>query len=119
MIKATFFNSAAQNFFDKIDENKVYTFTDGQIKVANKRFSTLDNDYELFFSNSSKISICSDDSKISKQVYNFTKIEDLLEMMTNRRVNVLAVIKNIGDTIQGNSNCRRHLMIADDSNLSI
>ena len=40
-------------------------------------------------------------------------------MVTNRRVNVLGFIKSVGDTIQGNANCRRHLMIADDSKLSI
>ena len=38
-IKATFFNSAAEKFYSMLEENKVYTFSDGQIKVANKRFS--------------------------------------------------------------------------------
>jgi hypothetical protein len=40
-------------------------------------------------------------------------------MATNRKVNVLASITNIGDIIEGNSNQRRHLMVADDSNFSI
>jgi replication factor A1 len=65
-IKCTFFNSAALKFYDQIEENKVYTFSDGQVKMANKRYSTLDNDFEVFFSNTSKIMLCDDDKMISK-----------------------------------------------------
>jgi hypothetical protein len=41
MIQATFFNDLALKNAEKLQEEKVYIFENGQIKNANKRFTSI------------------------------------------------------------------------------
>ena len=46
-LEGTFFNEAADIFDPKIHENKVYLFSNGCVKMANKRFTSIKNDFCL------------------------------------------------------------------------
>ena len=48
-IEATFFNDSADHFENKIQAGKVYEFYDGHVKLANKKFTTIKNDFTLTF----------------------------------------------------------------------
>ena len=48
-IQATFFKDAVDKFDPKIQQNKVYTFACGTVKIANARFSSIKNDFSLVF----------------------------------------------------------------------
>lgn len=49
-IQATFFGEeATKKFGQMIKENKVYLFANGQVKLANKKFTSIKNDYCLTF----------------------------------------------------------------------
>lgn len=48
-IEGTFFNDSADYWNDKIRENAVYLMSNGQVKVANKKFSTVNNDFCIVF----------------------------------------------------------------------
>lgn len=45
MIQATFFKEAVDKFEPILDEGAVYTFSNGSIKNANKKFTTIQNDF--------------------------------------------------------------------------
>ena len=47
MIQATAFNDTAKKLDDEVQQDKVYTITGGQVKMANKKFSAIKNDYCL------------------------------------------------------------------------
>ena len=44
-IQAAFFNEAAAKFGPVLQEGKVYLMSGGQVKLANKRFTTIKNDF--------------------------------------------------------------------------
>jgi replication factor A1 len=48
-IRATFFRDAVDKFEPMLKENGVYYFSGGRVKVANKKFSSINNDYEVSF----------------------------------------------------------------------
>jgi replication factor A1 len=48
-IEGTFFNEAADIFEPKVEENKVYLFSNGVVKMANKRFTSIKNDFCIVF----------------------------------------------------------------------
>ena len=57
-IQATFFKDAVDKFEPKLKQNQVYTFSGGQVKLANKRFSSINNDFSLVFDPYSSIHEC-------------------------------------------------------------
>jgi replication factor A1 len=76
----------------------VYTFSGGQTKlVQNKQFNNLKNNYELTFSAQSEIRAVVDDSGIKAQTFSFIKIASLNDQQPNSTVDVLAVVRNMGE----------------------
>jgi replication factor A1 len=55
MIQATMFNETAERWNSKLEENKVYIFANGKVNLANKRFTSIKNDYSLTFGNETEI----------------------------------------------------------------
>jgi replication factor A1 len=54
-IKATAFNAAADEHFDKIREGGVYYVSRARVNVAKKKFSNLPNDYEITLEKTSEV----------------------------------------------------------------
>lgn len=54
-IKATAFNAAADELFDKIREGAVYYVSRARVNVAKKKFSTTSNDYEITLEKTSEV----------------------------------------------------------------
>ena len=91
-IEATFFDEAAIKFESVLKKDSVYLFSNGQVKMANKKFSTLKNDFCIIFQKWSQINEAKDDGSISNQVFDFTPIEEIADLMGNRAVDVCGVI---------------------------
>jgi len=43
------FNETANKFNEKVQEGKVYIFSNGKVQLANKRYTSIKNDYSLTF----------------------------------------------------------------------
>ena len=71
------FNETAEKWFNKISENKVYVFVNGQVQLANKRYTSIKNDYCLKFGYDTNITECVDDLGIQKSGFSFTNIEQI------------------------------------------
>lgn len=78
-INATFFNEGARKYHQILEEGKVYKMSGGQIKMANKRYTTIKNDYCITFDERADIfEVEQGGSAIrSGTVYQFTGISDL------------------------------------------
>ena len=118
------FNETAEKWFNKVEENKVYIFANGQVKLANKKFTSIKNDYCLTFGNETEIQECAEDKEISSNGFSFTKLEQLANVFVNATVDVIGVVVDAGQITQlslksGERKDRQSITIADDTGYSI
>ena len=76
-IRCTFFKEACERFHPMLEQGKVYTFSGGRLKVAQRQFSSIRNEYEITFDANSEIVPVEDDHSIQSAVYAFRKIADI------------------------------------------
>ena len=91
-IEGTFFGEAADKFEHVLKKDGVYLFSNGQVKMANKKFTALKNDFCIIFQKWSQINEAKDDGSISNQVFDFTTIEDIQDIAEHRAIDVCGVI---------------------------
>ncbi|CAI6344445.1 unnamed protein product [Macrosiphum euphorbiae] len=98
-IRATAFNSECDKFFDMIEVNKVYFITRGAIKTANKKFSNLNNDYELTLSGETQIFPCHDfdDTQMPALKFNFVPLSQVKDVDVDGIVDVIGVCQTAGE----------------------
>ncbi|CAH0477764.1 unnamed protein product [Peronospora belbahrii] len=70
-IRATFFKDGVDKFYEMLRPGGVFYFSGGKVKMANRRFSSVDNDYEVTFDTHSEISPAPEDGQISQMQYFF------------------------------------------------
>ena len=109
------------------------------IKQANKKWTSVRNDYELTFSQQTTVEPAADrETKIPARVYAFVTI-DKLAACTDTMVDLIAVVKSVGETqvresraigstvpaVQsittkdGRSTVKREVALVDDSNCQV
>jgi len=54
-IRGTGFNSVVDELYDKFEEGKVYYISKARVNLAKKKFSNLQNDYELSLEKSTEV----------------------------------------------------------------
>jgi len=78
-IRCSFFNDAASKFHAELAQGKIYTFANGSVKVANKKYNSLNHNYEIAFAEgNAAIHAQDDDSKISQMNWNIQSIRSLM-----------------------------------------
>lgn len=80
-IQATSFNDQAHKFDKELEENCVYTFENGSVKLANKRFTSIKNDYCLTFDQNTVIKKCDEDQAIVGTGFSFTGLDKIDAMV--------------------------------------
>jgi replication factor A1 len=94
-IRGTFFKEACEKFYPIVETGRVFTFSGepaprgscegtsstaiasasgGRLKVAQKQFSSIKNDYEITFDTNSEIRPVDDDNSIQTVNFNFKKV---------------------------------------------
>lgn len=77
-IAATFFGEeAVKRFAPILKENKVYLFANGQVKLANKKFTSIKTDYCLTFDHLADVQEAEEDASIKKQGYSFVGLKGI------------------------------------------
>ena len=79
-IEATFFNKSAEKFDELIIENKVYLFSNGCVKMANKKFTSVKNDFCVVFEENAQIVEVPDDGSIAAQAFEFCDIKGITDV---------------------------------------
>jgi replication factor A1 len=123
-IEATFFNESAVTFFPQIEENRVYLFSNGYVKMANKKFTSVRNDYSITFDTRSLIEPASDDGAISRHSFDFMPIDQMKEVFQKKTLDVVGIVINVEEKESiklksGDQKARKFLEIVDDSMASI
>jgi replication factor A1 len=125
-IKASFFNGSADKFYSSIEAGQIYTFSKGNVKVANKRYSTSKHNYEINFDSDALIEkSIDDDNSIESVKFNFTKIRDISSKHLPCTIDLVGVVRDFKPVgkIQpkngGEELTRRTITIVDNSDCAI
>mmetsp|Transcript_5388 Transcript_5388/g.8464 ORF Transcript_5388/g.8464 Transcript_5388/m.8464 type:complete len:593 (+) Transcript_5388:36-1814(+) len=94
-IRATMFGEACDKFHNVFNEGQVYTISRGQLKLANKRFSALPNEYELTLNADAEVEFVGEDDTIDNQKFQFVGIDSLQQTNADEYVDVIGVVKAI------------------------
>jgi replication factor A1 len=95
-IQATFFNDAAKKWEQEMQEGKVYSMSNGQVKMANKRFTTIPHDHCLSFDMQARIQEIEDNTDgIQGSAYNFTTLKSVQEATQVFMIDLIAVLSEV------------------------
>jgi replication factor A1 len=124
-IRATTFNSVGDNFdrwFELLQEGSVYYVSSPcAVKIANKKFSQANNDYELTFERDTVIEKAQDQTNVPSLRYNFIPIQDLEQIQKDTVIDCIGVVREIGEVGEINSKTtgkpfsKREVTIVDSS----
>ncbi|KAF5306707.1 hypothetical protein FQR65_LT07262 [Abscondita terminalis] len=125
-IKATIFRDLVDKFYDLIEIDKVYYISKCQLKVVNKQFNNLKNDYEMTFTNETIVTECLDPvSNIPQTRYDFISIDKVAHIEVGTLIDIIGISKSVSDilTFQARSTGRelkkREVTLVDQSNTGI
>ncbi|KAJ9547731.1 hypothetical protein OSB04_020274 [Centaurea solstitialis] len=100
-MQATMFNEAARRFFDKFEVGKVYYITKGTVKLANKQFTAIDNDYEMILSQYSQVDeVINESMVVPEKKFNFVPFDQLQPYVNNKTlVDVIGVVQHVAPIV--------------------
>ncbi|ORX55345.1 replication factor-a protein [Piromyces finnis] len=124
-IRATAFNDACDKFYDLLQEDQVYYISGANIKVANKQFNNVKNEYEMYLDANTNITLCNDSNQELKMHYSFIPINQLEAIDKDSIVDVIGVVDQMGEIVQITSKAsnrpinKRDVYIVDDSGFKV
>ncbi|XP_071690614.1 replication protein A 70 kDa DNA-binding subunit B-like [Rutidosis leptorrhynchoides] len=126
-IQATMFKEAANKFYDLFQMGKVYYISKGTLKVANKQYKTVQNDYEMTLNESSQVEEAINEAAfIPETKFNFVPIDQLGPYINQKElVDVIGVVQSVSPTmsirrkIDNESIPKRDIVIADDTKKTV
>lgn len=98
-IEGTFWRDAAEQYFDLLEENGVYTFSRGSVKPANKNYNRTRNDYCLNFDGGSMVEVCDAaiDASAMQTRMEFVAIDQLVAFVDKKApVDIIGVVSSVG-----------------------
>ncbi|KAJ8752723.1 hypothetical protein K2173_007033 [Erythroxylum novogranatense] len=100
-IQATMFNEAARKFYEKFELGKVYYISKGTLKVANKQFKTVKNDYEMTLNENSEVEEASSEAAfIPETKFNFVPIDQLGPYVNSKElVDVIGIVQSVSPSV--------------------
>lgn len=93
-IRITAFNNEVDKFFSLLEQGKVYYISKATLKVANKQYTTLKNDYEMTLHAHSSIVPCTDCQDIPMVQCDFVPIGELENRGKDDIVDIIGVCKS-------------------------
>ncbi|CAG5872957.1 unnamed protein product [Menidia menidia] len=96
-IKVTAFNNEVDKFFSLVEQGKVYYISKATLKVANKQYTKLKNDYEMTLNAHSSIVPCDDSQGIPAMQCDFVPIGQLENRDKDAIIDVIGVCKSAED----------------------
>lgn len=123
-IRATMFNDAVDKYYDQMCPSATFYFSGGKVKIANRKFSSLNNEYELSFDANADIRPAPEDASISQMNYNFKKIAALETLPGDSTIDLIGIVKDVGNCMELTSKAgkelkKRDLVLVDDSEAEV
>uniref|UniRef100_H3DFJ8 Replication protein A subunit n=1 Tax=Tetraodon nigroviridis TaxID=99883 RepID=H3DFJ8_TETNG len=96
-IRTTGFNQEVDKFFSLIEVGKVYYISKCTLKIANKQYTSVKNDYEMTLNGESTIIPCEDSCDVPLVQCDFVSISDLENKEKDAIVDVIGVCKSVDE----------------------
>eukprot|EP01083_Nonionella_stella_P090521 252850_1 len=120
-IRCTMFKEGVDKFQDVFQEGSVYLISKGRVKVANKKWTHIKNDYEITLDTNSTVEIVNDEGTIQHAMFDFFPIGQLDQKEENSYADILGIVKQvfpIGSVMSKKTQqeiVKRNIMLADQS----
>ena len=123
-IRASFFNQAAETWFDRLHVGKCYTLSKGSVKVANRQYNKCDHQYELTFDKGAIVAEVVDDGAIEVHKFNFVDLRRVQSRPLPTTIDVCGVIVKSESVFsftskEGKPLVKREITVADDTAVSM
>ncbi|XP_036939586.1 replication protein A 70 kDa DNA-binding subunit isoform X1 [Acanthopagrus latus] len=96
-IRVTGFNQEVDKYFSLIEVGKVYYISKGSLKIANKQYTSVKNDYEMTLNGETSIIPCEDSSDVPMVQCDFVSIGDLGNREKDAIIDVIGVCKGVDE----------------------
>lgn len=96
-VRCTFFKEAVDKFYDFLETGKVYTFSGGRLKVANMQYNTCKSQFEITFDQNAEIHLDASAGDDIRETFDFIKVAALEQTEPNGYVDILTVVKHVGE----------------------
>ncbi|KAM6932268.1 replication protein A 70 kDa DNA-binding subunit isoform 2-T2 [Lycodopsis pacificus] len=96
-MRVTGFNQEVDKFFSLVEVGKVYYISKGSLKIANKQYTSVKNDYEMTLNGESSIIPCEDDCDVPVIQCDFVPIGDLESREKDAVVDVIGVCRSVDE----------------------
>ncbi|KAJ3590727.1 hypothetical protein NHX12_008676 [Muraenolepis orangiensis] len=97
-IRITGFNQEVDKFYSIIEVGKVFYISKGTLKIANKQYSSMKNDYEMTLNGETSIIPCAEDATdIPVALCDFIAISDLEAREKDSVLDVIGVCKSVDE----------------------
>jgi len=124
-MECTAFNVAAKKVYDILQKDKVYSIKGAYIKINDKKFASVKNDYKMILEDNVQITEITNDNTIDESNFKFafTKISEIESYTTNEAIEVIGKVVEVGDSREVNTkngmiNLKK-IKIVDSSNTAI
>ena len=123
-IRASFFNQAAETWFERLQVGKCYTFSKGSVKVANRQYNKCDHKYELTFDRGAIVAEVPDDGAIEVHKFNFVDLRRVQSRPLPTTIDLCGVIVKSDPVFsftskEGKPLVKREITVADDTAASM
>ncbi|KAL4801387.1 hypothetical protein BDV18DRAFT_149273 [Aspergillus unguis] len=125
-IRATGFNEQCTALYELFQEGEVYYISSPcRVAIAKKQFTNLNNDYELTFERDTLVEKAEEQNDVPQVRFNFTTIGDLQSVEKDTTIDVIGVLKDVGETSQIVSKTtkkpydKRELTLVDNTGFSV
>ncbi|CAG6001234.1 replication protein A 70 kDa DNA-binding subunit isoform 1-T1 [Menidia menidia] len=108
-IRVTGFNQEVDKFYTLIEVGKVYYISKGSLKIANKQYSSVKNDYEMTLNGESTIIPCEDSCDVPMMQCDFVSIGDLESRDKDAIVDVIGVCKSVDEVTRFTTKANREV----------
>ena len=124
-IRASAFKEVAEQLYSCMEVGQTYLISRGQLKIANKKYASLNNNYEITFTFDTQVQLCADEPISKPKVhYRFCPIGEMANRPKDALVDVIGVVSNVSaatslTTKAGKELTKRTMQVADDSGKAI
>ncbi|XP_072248336.1 replication protein A 70 kDa DNA-binding subunit [Leuresthes tenuis] len=106
-IRVTGFNQEVDKFYTLIEVGKVYYISRGSLKIANKQYTSVKNDYEMTLNGESSIIPCEDSCDVPVVQCDFVSIGDLENRDKDAIIDVIGVCKTVDEVTRFTTKANR------------
>jgi len=119
-IRASFFNQAVDLHHDKLETGKIFSFSRGTVKVANRQYNNCNHRYEITFDKDAQVLPAAEGSDIESVKFTFVDIKSMQTRQVPCRVDICGVVTAFRAPVQlqskdGKELLKREITLVDDT----